>query len=66
VFTVVPKGKVKEVATMLKAIHAQEDEVAEKREGMKLGRVASILREGIGETLSYYRFPPGALETDQN
>ena len=66
VFTAVPKGKVKEVAAMLKAIHAQEDKeeavrkadiVAEKLEGMKLGRAASVLREGIGETLSYYRFP---------
>ena len=66
VFTAVPKGKVKEVAAMLKAIHAQEDKeeatrkadiVAEKLEGMKLGRAASVLREGIEETLSYYRFP---------
>jgi putative transposase len=66
VFTVVPKGKVKEVAAMLKAIHAQEDKeeavrkaniVAEKLEKMKLGRAANIIREGIKETLSYYRFP---------
>jgi putative transposase len=66
VFTVVPKGKVKEVAAMLKAIHAQEDReeairkatiVAEKLEKMKLGRAANTIREGIKETLSYYRFP---------
>jgi putative transposase len=66
VFTVVPKGKVKEVAAMLKAIHAQEDKeeairkaniVAEKLEKMKLSRAANIIREGIKETLSYYRFP---------
>lgn len=66
VFTVVPKGRVKEVAAMLKAIHAQEDReealrkatiVAEKLEKMKLGRAASIIREGIEETLSYYQFP---------
>ena len=66
VFTVVPKGKVKEVAAMLKAIHAQEDRgeairkaniVAEKLEKMKLARAANTIREGITETLSYYRFP---------
>jgi len=66
VFTVVPKSKVKEVAAMLKAIHAQEDKeeavrkatiVAEKLEKMKLARAATIIREGIKETLSYYRFP---------
>jgi hypothetical protein len=28
VFTAVPQGKVKEVAAMLKAVHAQEDENA--------------------------------------
>jgi putative transposase len=66
VFTVVPKGKVKEVAAMLKAIHAQEDKeeavrkatiVAEKLKNMKLARAADLLREGIRETLSYYQFP---------
>ena len=44
-FTAVPKGKVKAVAAMLKAIHAQEDreaarrkveDVAKKLEAMKL------------------------------
>jgi putative transposase len=66
VFTVVPKGKVREVAAMLKAIHAQEDleaardkaqAVAKKLEGMKLGKAAKLVRDGIEETLSYYRFP---------
>jgi putative transposase len=66
VFTVVPNGKVKEVAAMLKAIHAQEDggeaikkaySVAEKLEKMKLARAAATVREGIAETLSYYQFP---------
>ena len=66
VFTVVPKGKVKEVAAMLKAIHAQEDKkealrkadiVIKKLQGMKLGRAADILKEGIEETVSYYEFP---------
>jgi putative transposase len=66
VFTVVPKGKVKAVAAMLKAIHAQEDrqaavrkaeDVAEKLEAMKLGKAAQIVREGVVETLSYMAFP---------
>lgn len=66
VFTVVPKGKIKEVVAMLKAIHAQEDKgeamrkasvVAEKLRGMKLSRVAEIVRDGMEETLRYYRFP---------
>ena len=66
VFTAVPKGKVKAVAAMLKAIHAQEDrqaarrkadDVAEKLEAMKLGKAAAIVREGVEETLSYMAFP---------
>jgi len=66
VFTVVPKGKVREVVAMLKAIHAQEDRVeasrkaeavAAKLEDMKLKEAAAIVREGAGETLSYYAFP---------
>lgn len=66
VFTLVPKGKVREVAAMLKAIHAQENReeairkagsVAKKLEVMKLGKAAKLLSEGIQETLSYYAFP---------
>jgi transposase-like protein len=66
VFTAVPKGKVKAVAAMLKAIHAQEDrqaalrkaeDVVEKLEAMKLGKAAQIVREGVSETLSYMAFP---------
>jgi len=66
VFSVVPKGKVKQVAAMLKAIHAQEDRqaaqekaaaVAAKLETMKLPAAAELVREGIGETLTYYAFP---------
>jgi transposase-like protein len=66
VFTVVPSGKVKEVAAMLKAIHAQEDAesarekaraVAAKLEGMKLSRAAQLVREGVAETLAYMAFP---------
>jgi putative transposase len=66
VFTVVPKGKVKEVAAMLKAIHAQEDRkealrkaaiVVKKLQSMRLGRAADIVKDGISETVSYYAFP---------
>ncbi|UCF67767.1 MAG: IS256 family transposase [Acidobacteriota bacterium] len=66
VFTVVPKGKVRDVAAMLKAIHAQEDHreahtkaqaVVKKLVQMKLKKAAELLQEGVGETLSYYRFP---------
>ena len=66
VFAVVPKGKVKEVAAMLKAIHAQEDHqealkkaenVREKLAQMKLHKAANLVSEGIHETLSYYHFP---------
>ncbi len=66
VFSVMPKGKVKEVAAMLTAIHAQEDRkeaqkkaqtVVQKLEAMKLGKAAQTLSEGIDETLSYYSFP---------
>ena len=56
----------KEVAAMLKAIHAQEDKeealrkadiVIKKLQGMKLGRAADLLKDGIEETVSYYKFP---------
>ena len=66
VFTEVPKGKVKAVAAMLKAIHAQEDrqaargkaeDVVEKLEAMRLAKAAKIVREGVEETLSYMAFP---------
>jgi len=66
VFSVTPKGRVKHVAAMLKAIHAQEDLAAarEKAEAvvakltkMKLPAAAEKVREGIEETLTYYGFP---------
>ena len=66
VFKVVPKGKVREVATMLKAIHAQEDresaqvkatQIIAKLQSMKLKKAAGIVEEGISETLTYYAFP---------
>jgi putative transposase len=66
VFTVVPKAKVKDVAAMLKAIHAQEDRqaanekivaVMKKLKAMKLSAAAKTVEEGAAETLSYYDFP---------
>jgi len=66
IFTVIPRGKSREVAVMLKAIHAQEDRkaamekaesVIEKLEAMKLPKAAARVREGIHETLQYYDFP---------
>lgn len=66
IFSVVPHSKVKEVATMLKAIHAQEnieearrkrDMVAQKLVEMKLGKAAEAVRKVGDETFSYYSFP---------
>jgi transposase-like protein len=66
VFTVVPKGKRKEVAAMLKAIHGQEDRqaarekaqaVVAKLTAMRLSQAAEIVRLGHDETLSYMGFP---------
>ena len=66
VFTVVPRGKVKLVAAMLKAIHAQEDPKAaeEKAEAviqrlneMKLFEAAKKVRDSVGETLTHMMFP---------
>jgi transposase-like protein len=66
VFTAVPSGKVREVASMLKAIHAQEDKVAAveksravvaKLREMKLAKAAAVVEEGVEETMSYYAFP---------
>jgi len=67
VFSDVPRTKMKEVATMLKAIHAQEDReaaiikaeaVTAKLEDMKLKKAAQTVRDGAEETFSYYQFPP--------
>ena len=66
IFSVVPRGRMKDVAAMLKAIHAQEDlaeaqkkarAVADKLEHMKLHKAAQRVREGASETLGYYYFP---------
>jgi len=66
VFSDVPKAKVKQVAAMLKAIHAQEDRdaamakseaVVKKLESMRLAKAAATVREGYEETLRYMFFP---------
>ena len=66
VFTAVPSGRVKQVAAMLKAIHAQEDKAAAlekakavvaKLQEMKLAKAAAIVAEGVEESLSYCAFP---------
>src|ERR1700730_2797435 len=66
VWTAVPTSKEKEVAAMLKAIHAQEDQAAArykaeqvttKLKEMKLANAADLVRAGIEETLFYYAFP---------
>ena len=66
VFSVTPRSKVKLVAKMLKAIHAQESKksarekaravVAELR-SMKLKEAARKVEDGIEETLTYCDFP---------
>jgi transposase-like protein len=66
VFTVVPRGKAREVTAMLKAIHAQEDReaalakaqaVAVKLEGLRLSKAAVLVQAAVAETLSYMAFP---------
>lgn len=66
VFAKTPRSRMREVADMLKAIHAQESreaaqlkakDVVVKLRAMKLSAAAQILEDGIDETLSYYAFP---------
>jgi len=66
VFSLVPAGRVREVAAMLKAIHAQKakaealakiEHIATKLDAMKLGKAAELVRSGAPETISYYAFP---------
>ena len=65
-FSHVPSTKVREVALMLKAIHAQEDhraarakadEVIAKLRAMKLSKAAELVETTVDETLTYYAFP---------
>ncbi len=66
VFNAVPRKRLKDVAAMLKAIHASEDKAAarqkaeqiiEKLESLRLKDAAKKVRESINETLTYYDFP---------
>jgi transposase-like protein len=66
VFSHVPHTKVREVAAMLKAIHAQENkeaaqekasQVVEKLKAMKLSAAAKLVDQSIHETLTYYDYP---------
>jgi transposase-like protein len=66
VFSHVPAGKLREVALMLKAIHAQEDlpaaqrnaaEVVGRLRDMRLGKAAERVETAVPETLSYYASP---------
>ena len=66
VLSKVPRRKMREVATMLKAIHAQEDRVTAQEKAvaviaklrqLKLPGAAQIVEEGYSETLAYYTYP---------
>jgi putative transposase len=66
VFSHVPAPKVREVADMLKAIHASEDRAAAEEKALqvvtklrdqRLGRAAELVEASVGETLAYYAFP---------
>ena len=66
VFSAVPRSKMKTVARMLKAIHAQESkaacrkkakEVAETLRAMRLPEAAKKIEDGVEETLTYTDFP---------
>ena len=56
----------REIAAMLKAIHASEDraaaddkavQVIEKLRGLRLTRAADLVAASVHETLAYYVFP---------
>ena len=66
VFSVVPRGKIRDVAMMLKAIHSQESkeaarqkakQVAQKLLEMKLKAAAKKVEDSIEETLTFMDFP---------
>jgi transposase-like protein len=67
VFSHVPRAKMREVAAMLKAIHAQESreaaeakaaDVVAKLKAMRLGTAADLVESAIHETLTYFSYPP--------
>jgi transposase-like protein len=62
IFSHLPSTKVREIAAMLKAIHAREDIVAarekvirviEKLRGLRLARAAELVETAVEETLTY-------------
>ena len=66
VFSHVPAAKVRDVAHMLRAIHAQESrEAAEQKARMiieelkarKMSKAAELVEQAVNETLTYYAFP---------
>ena len=67
VFSHVPNGKVRTVAAMLKAIHAQENRAAAQRKAkevietlktMKLRTAAGLVDNAVNETFAFYAYPP--------
>jgi transposase-like protein len=67
VFSHVARSKMREVAAMLKAIHAQESresaeakakDVIKKLETMKLKAAAQLVEKSIHETFAYFAYPP--------
>ena len=66
VFSVIPRGKVRAVSMMLKAIHSQESkeaarakakQVASQLREMRLSTAARKVEESIEETLTFMEFP---------
>ena len=66
VFSHVPRPKMREVAAMLKAVHAAEDaaaarekarQIASKLREQRLTRAAELVERSIEETFGYYAFP---------
>ena len=66
VFSHVPSTKVREIAAMLKAIHAQESRDAAERKARaivddlrvaKMNTAADLVERSVSETLTYYAFP---------
>ena len=67
IFSHVPNGKVRAVAAMLKAIHAQENREAARRKAqkviqtlktMKLRTAAALVDSAVRETFTFYAYPP--------
>ena len=75
IFNHVPSTKGREIAAMLKAIHAGEDlaaarekanRVIEKLRGLRLSRAAELVEAAIEENTRLLRLPGGALAADSH